>query len=423
VRLLHATALVACVSAIGHVGCRSVATPSNTKPADAGISIALYDRGGDGYGVVDDRRWVDIAGTSMLLANIDPGAELASLVIEPASDTLRVGRCRRERMPDAPPRDPLDAYAEEQRMRRAAALRRRIESVLNSPTPLVETVDSAEPAASGERFVPAVTCDVTARPGRYLVRVLYVTTTLRYRALHEIAVRDPERAQVTSRFAITTPVWQQRAELRLYDGVPGGELAPREVARGHVALDGSTSVLAVPTRDVQVHIRRVYEGAVVTSTDSTDVMWGHDSVQAIWVWLELAKLRLAPGPIRVHLDLPGEGIRDLDVAQASRKQADRHEATLRLPLWVDESLRGSRQRIIEYNDGASISERLVFGVANTGESAREIFIEEPMRKASKRKLDRAWPAKPTPDGDALRTKIDVRPGRIERAGYSLSYDF
>jgi hypothetical protein len=410
-----ALAIVACVA-----GCHAHSTPSNWKAPDAGVAIALYAAGEDGYGVVDDRRWIDLAGTSMLLANIDPGAELASLVIEPVDAALHVGQCVRERMPDIPPKDPLEEYAERQRERRAAELRRRIEIRLRTP-PLLDQ-PKPEPATNEDRFVPVVKCDVKAKPGRYLVRILYVTKALTYRAQHDIDVADDKRARVTSRFAITTPVWQTRAELVLFDGVPGGERSPREVARGQVILDGSTSVLAVPTQDVASQLVRVYEGAVVTSTDTTDVMWGRESVQAIWVWLELAKLRLAPGPVRVHLDLPGEGIRDLDVPQASRKQDDT-DARLRLPLWVDESMRGARQRMLEYNDGASIAERYVFSVANLGETVREVFVEEPMRTAARRKLDRAWPKKPTVDHNVLRTKLDVKPGRVERTGYSIAYDF
>jgi hypothetical protein len=402
--------------------CHPHSTPSNSKPPDAGVSIALYDAGGgEGYGVVDDRRWLDVAGTSILLANIDSGAELASLVIEPADPALRIGQCVRERMPDIPAKDPLEEYAERQRQRRAAELRRRIEERLHSP-PLLEPAKPQQ-SASEDRFVPVVKCDVTAKRGRYLVRILYVTKALTYRAQHDIDVADDKHARVTSRFAITTPVWQTRADLVLYDGVPGGEKSPREVARGQVTLDGSTSVLAVPTQEVASQLLRVYEGAVVTTTDSTDVMWGRESVQAIWVWLELAKLRLAPGPVRVHLDLPDEGIRDLDVPHASRKLDDAPDAPLRLPLWVDESLRGSRQRILEYNDNASIVERYVFSVANVGETVREVVVEEPMRAASRRKLDRAWPKKPTVDHNVLRTKLAVKPGRIERTGYSMAYDF
>jgi hypothetical protein len=402
--------------------CHSHSTPSNWKAPDAGVSIALYDAGGgEGYGVVDDRRWLDISGKSILLANIDPGAELASLVIEPASTALRVGQCVRERMPDIPAKDPLEAYAEQQRQRRAAELRRRIEARLHTP-PLIEPAKPQRPSEE-DRFVPVVKCDVDAEPGRYLVRILYVTKALTYRAQHDVDVTDERHARVTSRFAIITPVWQTRADLVLFDGVPGGERSPRQVARGNVTLDGSTTVLDVPAQEVATELMRVYEGAVVTSTDTTDVQWGRDSVQAVWVWLELAKLRLAPGPVRVHLDLPNEGIRDLDVPQASRKQDDTPGARLRLPLWVDESLRGSRQRLLEYNSGDSIVERYVFSVANLGETARDVVVEEPMRTATRRKLDRAWPKKPTVDHNVLRTKLEVKPGRIERTGYSMAYDF
>lgn len=427
----RALAAVAGFAAFGALAagaaCGSQPVPFNTKPPDAGVTIAIYASGNDGYAVVDDRRWIDVAGNSVMLANIDPGAELASLVIMPASTALRVGSCARERIPDQPVRDPREELAEQQRVRRAEELRRRLDGPLR-PTVAPSRLRDAPPApTSGEpdpqRFVPVVRCEIDAAPGRYLVRLVYVTKTLGYRAHHDIDVRDAARATITSRFAVPTPVWRQRAELVLYDGMPGGERTPREVARGQAELDGSTSVLAAGVREVASELRRVYEGAVVTGTDSTDAMWAHDSVQAVWVWLELADLRLAAGPIRVHLELPGEGIRDLDIAPQNRKQADEPDATLRLPLWVDESLRGSRQRIIEYNDGVSLTERLVFGVANTGDTAREVFVVEPLRKARRKKLDNAWPNKPTPDRDTLRTRLDVRAGRMERAGYTMTYDF
>src|SRR6478609_6866727 len=80
--------------------CTAHSTPKNVKPPDAGVSISMYARAeGSGYSVVDDRRWVDIKGSSILLANIDPGADLASLQIEPTTSALRVGSCTRERLP------------------------------------------------------------------------------------------------------------------------------------------------------------------------------------------------------------------------------------------------------------------------------------------------------------------------------------
>ncbi len=408
------------VLALG-TACHAPTTPSNAKPPEAGVTISLYADGDAGYGVVDDRRWVDVDGKTLLLANIDPGAELASLVIEPGNPALAVGACTRERMPELASNDPIDEAADQQR--RLTEQRRRIQLRPQQPPPPEPPRSRSGGPTTSDRFVPVVSCEVTAKPGRYLVRLLYITKALGYRAQHDIDVTDDTHATITSRFAITTPVWQTRAELVLYEGVPGGEHSPREVSRGQVTLDGSTSVINTPARQVASQLRRVFEGAVVTSTDSSDPNWGRDSVQAIWVWLELPRVRLAPGPIHVHVDLPGEGIRDLDVMQPSRKQEAALDAMLRLPLWVDESLRGSRQRIVEYSDGASISERYVFGVANTGETARDVWVEEPMRRASKRKVDRSWPKKPTADRDTLRTKLDVRPGRMERAGYTLTYDF
>src|SRR4249919_1045540 len=85
--------------ALGLAACTAHSTPKNVKPPDAGVTISIYAREGGGYSVVDDRRWVDIKGSSIMLANIDPGADLASLQIEPTANTLRVGSCTRERLP------------------------------------------------------------------------------------------------------------------------------------------------------------------------------------------------------------------------------------------------------------------------------------------------------------------------------------
>src|SRR5690606_36549797 len=110
-------------------------------------------------------------------------------------------------------------------------------------------------------------------PGRYLVRVPYTTTALGYLARHEIDARDLTRVRVASRFSVATPAWKQNAELVLYDGTAGDERAPREIARRRVALDGSVAVLTAPVREIAGRIRHVYEGAVVTSADSTDPAW------------------------------------------------------------------------------------------------------------------------------------------------------
>jgi hypothetical protein len=384
--------------------CTAHQAPKNVKTPDAGVTISLYASEGKGYSVVDDRRWVDIKGSSILLANIDPGADLASLQIEPTTNTLQVGSCTRDRLPDLIAHD----VEPDERLLRRRVVRKA------APPPVRQT-----------RYAPLVHCEVTAAPGRYLVRILYVSTTLRYRAQHDVELREPTRATIASRIAIETPPWRTRADVKLFDGVPGSEKTPTEITRGSIELDGTTAILAIPERTSTAVLRRIYDGAVIASEDKHDPMWGHDSVPAVWVWLELANLHLAPGPVHVHVDIPDEGIRDAEIAADRRKQGDEAKAPLRLPLWIDGNLRGIRSRIVEYSDGGALSERVVLGVANTGEVAREVFADEHLRPAKHRRVERAWPKKPplasAPD-DVVRAKLSVAPGRIARAGYTLSFE-
>jgi hypothetical protein len=359
---VRAVRALACVVAL--VACRTHAPPSNIVPAAPGLSIAIYTDGADSYAIVDDRRWVEVTGTSLQLPNLDAGADLASLVIE--AGTLRVGTCTRE---------------------------------------------------------TEVRCAVSASPGRYLIRLVYVTRTLGYRAEHDITLREPTRAAIASRFSVATPPWRTRADIALFDGVPGAARPLHEVARGTVMLDGRAATLGTSTRETTAQLHRIYEGAVITSAESSDSGWGYESVPAVWVWLELDGVRLAPGPIHIKLELPDEGTRAVDVATPSRRQRDDRNAPLRLPLWVDDSLRGSRQRVVEQSDGATLVERFQLAVSNSGDRDRVVFVDEPLRKATRRKVDRAWPDKPVVTGDRLRTKLVVKSGATERTGYTLTYDF
>lgn len=388
--------------------CTAHQTPKNVKPPEAGVTISIYAREGGGYSVVDDRRWVEVEGSSVLLANIDPGADLASLQIEPATSALHVGSCTRDRLPDLVVHD-TDPDVLELRLR----------------PPRMPPPPATPPPVRAARYAPVVHCEVTAPPGRYLVRILYVSTTLRYRAQHDVDVREPTRATIASRFAIQTPPWRTRADVILFDGVPGSEKTPAEITRGSIELDGSTAILAIPERTATAELRRIYDGAVIASEDKHDPMWGHDSLPAVWVWLELAAVHLAPGPVHIHVELPDEGIRDADVAADKRVQGDDAKAPMRLPLWIDSDLRGIRSRVVEYSDGAALSERIVLGVANMGEVAREVFVDEHLRPAKHRRADRIWPKNqsPTPGpNDVLRTKLQVAPGHVVRAGYTLSYE-
>jgi hypothetical protein len=388
--------------------CRA-ASVAPVAPPPGGVAIALYARAGGGYGVVDDRRWVDIDGGELVLDRIDPGAALPSLVIEPvAGGPLEVGACLRDRIaaprissPGAPPGAPRDAIG-----------------ATRSSAP-------ADAVLIADQVGPVLRCHVEGPPGRYLVRLLYVTPRLGYRVQHDIAMTAPDRAEVASRFAIATPAWRTRAEIALFDGAPGGEPPPREVARGSIALDGGTAVLAVPARAVAARLRRVYDGAVDPAAgtqvrDARDPRWAAESHAAVWVWLELAELaELPPGPVRAHVELAGEPIRDADVPAAGRRHSG---GELRLPLWIDDALRGKRDRWTEAPGDAAITDRFVISVANRGDAAREVWIEEALRPAARRTISHAWPRAPELGRQRLRLALAVAPGAVERARFVVEYE-
>lgn len=427
--MIRALAIALGVVALGSA-CGAPATPSNAKAPEAGISIALYRYGDTSYGVVDDRRWVDVAGSSILLGNIDPGAALASLVIESTDPSVRIGPCTRERMPDerdlpTAPEPRRDAYEEARRRAILEAERdmpRRYRT--RRPAPAVR-----EPAVV-DRYVPIVQCDVAGKPGKYLVRIVYVSTQLSYRVHNEIAITDPSKAWIESRFALVTPPWRGTADVTLFDGVPGGIEPPSEIVRGNVTLDGGTSVLLIPGREHPAQLRRVFEGLSFGDTGEQDY---NADAMSVWATLEVPDVKLVRGMTRVHVELDGED-RWIDIPAPAMKSAsdevlDRESGVdddankpLRIKLWIDSALRGQRQRMIVDNDGERMIEMVVLAMANTGDTEREVWLEEHVRPAKKRSVERAWPKKPSARGDTLRTKMIVKPNKTERAGYTLVYE-
>jgi hypothetical protein len=423
-------ALAACLAASLVACARSHRSTAPEEAATAGISIALYaEPSGGAYGVVEDRRWIEITGHELMIDRIDPGAALASLVIEPlgASD-LHITQCVRERLPELPPVVPKAALEltspNAMNEKRAALLPRpRRKSAFDPPPPAPLSKHPSSAVPPPDRVDTSVRCQAEGAPGRHLIRILYVSTTLVYRAQHDVAMVAADRATVTTRVAITTPAWRTRGEVVAFDGAPGGQELPHEIARGQVVLDGSVAIVEVAPHEVAAELRRVYDGAIATpDLPAADMGWNRESTQFVWVWLELAKLHLAPGAFHVHVELPNEGIRDVDVPAAGRRQADRPDAPLRLPLWVDDTLIGSRQR---FGDTATdeLAERLMLSVANTSDTSREVWLEEHVRPARHRRVERAWPTKPSSSGDLVRHKVAVAPHKIERVGYTLVYDF
>jgi hypothetical protein len=399
---------------------RHASSPA-APPIAAGLAIALYGTGDadTAYGVVDDRRWVELRGSELALEHIDPGASLASLVIESAGGTgaLRIERCSREALPELPPVAPKPAPVAKP------------PAAPDGDEPPVTQITATAPARP-VRLAATVRCTVEGAPGRHLVRILYVSRTLAYRAQHEVALVEPERARLVTRFAFTTPAWNEHADVTIFDGMPGGERPPTELARGPVTLDGSIAILATPARELPARLRRIYDGAVATpEVDAADVAWNAESTHTVWVWLEIPHAPLAPGPVRAHVELAGEPIRDLELAPGLRGKADAGDPDLlRLPLWADAALTGSRQRFSDPSfdpdavNGA-LAERLLLSISNLGDVPREVWIEEHVRPSRHRKIERAWPKRPMSTGDVVREKIQLRPHAIERVGYTVTYEF
>ena len=359
------------VLALAVLACHAPA-PAQSVPPSPGLSISIYDTSA----LVDDRRWLDVTGGELALEHVDPGAQLESLIVEPIGGALRVGACTRDELPR------LDARPD-----------------------------------AAPRFASAVHCRVAGAPGRYLVRVAYVTSGLAYRAQHDIDAVDPERIAIRSRFAIATPAWGERADVTVLAGQPGAAEPPRELARGTVVLDGSIAVLAAPPHETRGQLRRVYDRATyLAESDPEPSAVGHP---AVWVWLELADARLA-GSLHVHAELPGEGARDVDVPA---ERATREDVTraLRVPLWIDPALHGLRQRELDYVAGATLAERFSVTVANSGDAAREVWIEEPLRPLRRPRLERTY-GKPAVAGRFVRAKLVVAPTELGRVAFTVAYD-
>jgi hypothetical protein len=385
--------------------CHATPAIEHATTPSVGVSIALYQHGESAVSVVEDRRWVDVANGVLVLDHIDPAAALPSLVIEPLGEsTLVVGQCARDRVTYEPGIDSaLGRYAKRQTL----IARRRLEG---GPVPATEGPETA---------VSSLRCHVSGAPGRHLVRVLYVSPTLQYRAQHELTMTVGDRATVVTRFAIATPAWARTATATLFDGVPGGDPSPREIARATIQLDGSTAILAAAPREAPARLHRIYRGAQPALPDR-NAAWERQPVQAVWVWLELSGLELPPGAMFAHVEVPGEVTRDVQVPASGRELLG---TTIRMPLWIDDQLRGMRTRVVVSSKGSSLGDRLQFSVANIGADPREVWIEEPLRSAKRQRLAGARSTRSVLAGDRARTRLLVKPGTIERATYTIEYVF
>src|SRR5262249_37651571 len=120
-----------------------------------------------------------------------------------------------------------------------------------------------------------------------------------------------------------------------------------------------------------------------------------------------------------HIQLAGETARDIDIPAQGRRQL---ASVLGLPLWIDEQLRGRRDRWSRSPGDAAMIDRFAVSIANLGETAREVWIEEALRPARRRTVRNAWPAAPALLATVLRMKLIAPPGKIERGGFEIEYE-
>jgi hypothetical protein len=374
------------------VGCAHRAAVIAAPPR-VGVAIAIYQPTPDaaGYAVVDDRRWIDVAGDrALVIDDVDPSAELASLVVEALAGprALRVGACTRDQLPSPPPKMHITLHTAT-RGRPASATMERV------PVP--------------PRFVPTVRCAASGPPGRYLVRALYVSPSLHARVRHDLAVAGDGATTLVTRVAIETPARRagQVADVAVFDGPPGRAVAPVALARGEVRLDGSIAVLAAPQRTLAGQLARI------APVDPSRAFVGADAPE-VWVSLVLPHVALAAGAVHVHVANEGE-LRDVEVAMPTAP-ADPKRA-LRLPLWRDDTLRVARrawQTSVE-----TIGVRVAVSVINTGETEREVWVEQRVPPVPHLRVERAFPAPPVASGDVLRERVVVPAGSIASGGYML----
>ncbi len=395
---LVALCAVACAGCPGkHAVVDNVATPAE----GTAISLFLGREPGTAIAMIDDRRKLTIANGAIVLERIDAAAQLPSLVIESLDHRpLELGACARERIENNP--FALDQLAQP-----------RTPAKQGQPRPSL-------PQIAPGVLSPLVRCSVGAAPGTYFVRVVQVSPQPTVRALHQIKLAG-ERATITTRFAFTTPPWaRQRATLTVFDALPGGEAAPKAIARGDVVLDGTLAVLANPPVEAPARLRTIFDGAVRDPLVSTsDPAWGRESRRSVAATLELEGLELTSGQVDVEVDRDGTP-RTVVVPARDRERLGN---VLRLALWTEDALQATRRNVVESyprSNGREIRQRVSLAVTNISDKPRAVSIEERLRPVKTRRLSGLRSDAKVID-DVVRLDVELAPGATERVEFGVDY--
>ncbi|HVV86443.1 MAG TPA: hypothetical protein VHE35_25475, partial [Kofleriaceae bacterium] len=200
----------------------------------------------------------------------------------------------------------------------------------------------------------------------------------------------------------------------------GDAAAPVEVWHGPLALAGGdvTAIGAPSTRGA--HVRRVYRGAVPppAGADPHEQGWGQASTADVVRELVFERAPTdVPGALRVAIADPDGGVRwqagELPAVSAAGGKL------VRVPLDVDRSLVGFRQRLVHDED--SLADEVRLSVANRGDAPVEVVLEEPLRPIGRAAVRFAAPSPGTLSASYWQLAVQVAPGKLERAAVLLAY--
>jgi hypothetical protein len=346
-------ALVACTPP------RRVSEPS--APPREGLSIAMYSDGMRTLSLVDDRRTIEVRSSALVIDPIEEGAELASLVVEPASAAgqgLVVEACRR-----ATPR--------------------------------------------------SVHCTVRGASGPVFVRILYVSSSMSFKANHYVVVAGP-RASITTHFVLELPAWGRRAAITLHDGIPGRAQSAAQIGAVERDLDGTTAVIETPERDVQARRLLVFDPMRTVDDELRDEEVSAAMRSHAWEWIELVDTSLSTGFVRAIVDVESENPAD---TEASTGQLVRVDGNLRIPVRPDEHVRGHRERF-----GSPGRDQFQFVLTSSDVKPRHVLVEESLRSASTRTIEDGAPHPPTIVDDVARLELDVPASGSVRARFVVRYE-
>jgi hypothetical protein len=393
--------------------------------------------------VVEQRRWVEVgADRALEIDRIDDGADLESLVIESLQGgDLALGTCGRDSVLDAlhSSQSTWLGRKAEITLAKGRTATGTITAIVDNRVILVgddgETTEVTTTNWRSFRVLGGdslVRCKVTAGEGKHLVRVVYTTGALGFHADHTMRVSldetDRGKVEITPRFTVDTPPWQVVADVSLYDGMPGGTRAPREVFRGPITLTGDAVVVAGPTQTAVARIEAVYRGAIVSPGESSrEAYWRTSSNVDVWDWLdlELGDATLPPGRLDLEIARATQPVPEPAVVEQTAIELPDPDdpGHVRIRLWPVNELRGQRLKMQLSTLQSEITESILFSLSNAGERTREVVVEEELRPAKKRSVLRSFPRKPTVRDNILRVRLKAIPGNAARAGVVMHYEW